>query len=126
MQPFCLASYLVMITKITLKNEFNMPNAKDDSSEVKYEVGDIVQVETFAGPKVYKKVVKKIDTTTSYKSDFLGDIRVKGFDGVFTRKKDILALKRMCVPYSGRERPSKVQSFTYDWQIIKIVKKRGS
>ena len=31
------------------------------NKKIEYRVGDIVEVETFAGPKIYKKVKKKIN-----------------------------------------------------------------
>ena len=89
------------------------------SKKIKYNVGDVFLVKSFAGPEVYKKVLKKINRTTTM---FDKEINVRGFEGCFTRKKDILALKNESVPYTGKEAPSKCISFVYDWQIIKKIR----
>ena len=89
------------------------------SKKVKYKVGDILLVNSFAGPKVYKKVLKIINKefTLGGKKDTL-----MGFEGCFVRRKDLIALKKMCVPYTGREKLKEQISFTYDFQIIKKIK----
>ncbi len=94
---------------------------KKRNKKIKYRVGDIVEVETFAGPKIYKKVKKKINTTSEWTT--LGKITVEGFEGAFVRRKDLYALKNKSVPYTGKEVLNKTMSFTYDWQIIRVVKK---
>jgi hypothetical protein len=91
--------------------------------EISYEIGDLLEVESFAGPKIYKRVTELVNETTKYKSKHLGTITVKGFWGVLTRRKDLLALKKACVPHSGKEQLSKCRSFTYDWAILRVVKK---
>jgi hypothetical protein len=96
------------------------PSKKRDK-KIRYRVGDILEVETFAGPKIYKKVKKKINTTSEYTT--LGKITVNGFEGAFVRRTDLYALKKQCVGYTGKEVLSKTISFTYDWQIIRVVKK---
>jgi hypothetical protein len=35
--------------------------------------------------------------------------------------KDVLALKKHSVPYTGREKPGECVSFGYDFQIIKNI-----
>ena len=91
--------------------------------KINYNVGDIIEVESFAGPKIYKKVIELEDRTTKWKSEHLGTIRVRGAWGVLTRRKDLIALKKNCVPYSGKEKLSKCKSFSFDWQIIRVVKR---
>ena len=94
-----------------------------NKNSIPYKVGDILEVKTAAGPKVYKKVKKLIDRVTEWQS---GEItHVKGFEGSFVRRKDLYALKEMCVPYTGKERLSKTNSFTFDWEITRIIKKSG-
>jgi hypothetical protein len=85
-------------------------------------VGDIVEVETFAGPKIYQKVKKKISRTTKWKT--MEDITVEGFDGVFVRRKDLYSLKKACVPYTGKEKLKDTEGFSFDWQILKIIKRK--
>tara|TARA_B100000700_G_C14233945_1_gene484947 strand:+ start:157 stop:471 length:315 start_codon:yes stop_codon:yes gene_type:complete len=98
-----------------------------DKKNIKYKVGDILEVKTFAGPSVYKKVLRKINSRTKWTS--LADSRkkelveVNGFEGCFTRRKDLYSLKKCSVPYSGKEKLSKTESFTFDWQIIRVIKK---
>jgi hypothetical protein len=100
---------------------------KAKNKTFKYNVGDILEVQTFAGPKIHKKVLRKVHTTSKWQS--LSDkrkkdtVEVKGFEGCFVRRKDLYSLKKHCVPYSGKEKLSKTESFTYDWQIIRIVRK---
>lgn len=92
-------------------------------NNIHYKVGDILEVKTAAGPKVYKKVKKIIDRVTEWQS---GEVtHLKGFEGSFVRRKDLYALKEMCVPYTGKERLSKTKSFTFDWEIIRIIKESG-
>ena len=89
--------------------------------KISYKVGDTLEVKTFAGPKVYKKVTSTVDRRTEWSS---GDVTiVKGFEGSFERRKDLVKLKQSCVPYTGREKLKDTRSFTYDWQIIRVVKK---
>jgi len=94
--------------------------------KISYKIGDILEVESFAGPKVYKRVTELANNTTKYKSKHLGTITVKGFWGSLTRRKDLQALKKNCVPYTGKEKLSKTRSFSYDWQILRVVKKAKS
>ena len=88
---------------------------------LKYIVGDILEVKTFAGPNIQQKVKKIFD----YKTKIGGEeIRVMGFKGSFVRRKDLYALKKSAVPYKGDEKLSECVSITYDWQIVKIVKRK--
>jgi hypothetical protein len=50
---------------------------------------------------------------------------VKGFEGSFVRRKDLYALREMCVPYTGKEKLSKTKSFTFDREIIRMIKESG-
>jgi len=93
--------------------------------KVRYSIGDIIEVESFAGPKVYKRVTELVNRTTKYKSKHLGTITVRGFWGVLTRRKDLVALKKSCVPYTGKEKLSNCRSFSYDWSILRVVKRAG-
>ncbi len=90
-------------------------------TKVRYQVGDILEVKTFAGPTVYKKVLSITDRTTKWKDETV--TRTKGFEGCFLRRKDLLSLKKAHVPYTGREVLKKTISFTYDWQIIRLIKR---
>jgi hypothetical protein len=96
-------------------------------SKIKYKVGDVLEVETFAGPRIHKKVLDKVHTKTEWTSLTDSDkkeiVEVKGFDGCFVRREDLHALKKACVPYTGKEKLSKTNSWTYDDQIIKIIKR---
>ena len=98
-----------------------MPYHKN-TRNIAYKPGDILEVKTFAGPKIYQKV----KTVFDYKTNISGeDVHVKGFEGFFTRRKDLYALKKSCVPYRGDEKLNKCISFTYDYQIISIVKRKN-
>lgn len=94
---------------------------------LKYKVGDIVETSTFAGPKVHIKVSKLVDRKSSWNSldskDSKDIVHVNGFYGHFVRRKDVLALKKAAVPYTGKERPKDVEGFTFDWQVTKIIKR---
>lgn len=90
-------------------------------NKINYKVGDILEVETFAGPKIYKKVSKVIDRAIEWEGGEVTHLR--GFEGSFVRRKDLHALREKCVPYTGREKLSKTNSFTFNWNIIKVVKR---
>ena len=86
-----------------------------------YKVGYVMLVKTFAGPTIHTRVKNIID----YKTKIGGEeVHVKGFEGVFTRRKDILALKKASVPFTGNEKPSSCVTFTYDNQIVKVIRKK--
>jgi hypothetical protein len=93
----------------------------NDANNITYNVGDVLEVETPAGPKIYQRVKKKVN----YKTKIIGEeIHVLGFEGSFTRRKDLYALKKSCVPYSGNEKLNKCISFSYDYQIIRVVRRK--
>tara|TARA_B100000427_G_C15177795_1_gene450173 strand:- start:312 stop:617 length:306 start_codon:yes stop_codon:yes gene_type:complete len=95
--------------------------------KIKYNIGDILAVKTFAGPVIYKKVISLVNKKTKWQDGSI--THVKGFEGCFVRRKDLYALKRSCVPYTGKEVLRKTNSFTYEWQILKVIKqgvKNGS
>ena len=102
-------------TKVTTKKK------KKKTKLVKNSVGDTIEVESFAGPRVYQKVLEKVKQTSKYSS--IGKVVVKGCWGKLVRRKDLYALKKHCVPYTGKEKLSKTKSFSYDWQVIRVVKK---
>lgn len=97
-----------------------MKKSKDQNIE--YKVGDILNVKTFAGPVVKQKVLRKINRKSKWTS--LSDskkkeiVEVNGFEGCFVDKRDIIELKNHCVPYTGKEKPSEVESFTFDYHIV--------
>ena len=95
-----------------------MSNKPSSKAALKYKVGDIIETSTFAGPKVHIKVSKLVDRKSSWNSldskDSKDIVHVKGFYGHFVRRKDILALKKAAVPYTGKES-----------QVIKLIR-RGS
>jgi len=88
---------------------------------VKYNVGDTIEVESFAGPRVYQKVLEKVKSVSEYSN--LGKVVVNGCWGRFVRRKDLQALKKQAVPYTGKEKLSKTKSFTYNWQVLRVIKK---
>ena len=96
-------------------------------TDTKYNIGDVLEVKTFAGVNIHKKVVKKVNSKSEWSS--LSDSKkkdivvVKGFEGCFVRRKDLYALKKNSVPYSGKENLSKTISWTYDHQIIRIIRR---
>jgi hypothetical protein len=106
----------------------NLKKKNSKTKKIKYKVGDILLCESFAGPKIYKKVLEKIHTKTKWTSLIGKDekeiIEVNGFNGCFVRRKDLYALKKSAVPYTGKEKLSKTESFTFDWQILRVIKKK--
>ena len=96
------------------------------TKKIKYSVGDIILCKTFAGPIIKQKVLKKVNRLSGLKSDKDAGVRVVGFEGCFIRRSDLSKLRDACVPYTKKDKPSKCISFTYDWQIIKVVSKGNS
>jgi len=96
------------------------------SKKIKYSVGDIILCETFAGPTIKQKVLKKINRPSGLKDDKKTGARIVGFEGCFIRRSDLNKLREACVPYSKKDKPSQCISFTYDWQIIRVVSKGNS
>ena len=74
----------------------------------KLKIGDIVLVDSFAGPQVRAKLKKRIISKNGFGAD--------GWEAVLVYKKDIDALRKKGVPYKKAEKPS---VFVFDWQIIK-------
>jgi|TARA_R110000824_G_scaffold32156_5_gene104012 hypothetical protein len=76
---------------------------------MKYKVDDIVLVDSFAGPKVWVKLKKRIlKPKDSWGAD--------GWDAKLIYKKDVESLIKSGVPY---KRGSKPLVFVFDWHIIK-------
>ena len=82
---------------------------------MKYKVGDIVLVESFAGPQVRVRLKTRIiKPNNGWGAD--------GWDAVIIYKKDVDALISSGVPY---KRGSKPTTFVFDEDIIKkVIKKR--
>ena len=76
---------------------------------MKYKVGDIVLVESFAGPKVWVKLKERILKP----KDFWG---ADGWDAQLIYKKDVDKLRNNGVPYKRGKKPL---VFVFDWHIIK-------
>ena len=79
---------------------------------MKYEVGDIVFVESFAGPKVWVKLKKRILKP----KDFWG---ADGWDAQIVYKKDVDKLIKNGVPYKKGEKPV---VWVFDYHIVKKIK----
>jgi len=80
---------------------------------MKYEVDDVVSVKSFAGPKVWVKLKKRILKP----KDFWG---ADGWDAQIIYKKDVDKLRKNGVPYKEKEKPI---VFVFDWEIIKKRKR---
>jgi hypothetical protein len=76
------------------------------------EIGDIVLVESFAGPRVHVKLLKRL---THRKNEW----GVNGWDGIVMYKDDVKKLIAAGVPYKKEEKP---MVFIFDNDIIKVVK----
>tara|TARA_R110002020_G_scaffold401953_4_gene612128 strand:+ start:609 stop:848 length:240 start_codon:yes stop_codon:yes gene_type:complete len=76
---------------------------------MKYKIDNIVLVESFAGPKVWVKLKKRILKP----KDGYG---ANGWDAQIIYKKDVDKLRRSGVPYEKNIKPT---GFVFDWQIIK-------
>ena len=87
---------------------------------IDYQIGDILEVETFAGVNILTKVKKMINKKSKLGEE---EIIVKGFEGSFVRRKDLISLKKKSVPYTGKEVLKDTISFTYDSQIVKLIKR---
>tara|TARA_R100000664_G_scaffold25022_1_gene34943 strand:+ start:237 stop:488 length:252 start_codon:yes stop_codon:yes gene_type:complete len=81
--------------------------------KLKYEVNDIVLVESFAGPKVYVRLKNRILKP----KDFWG---ADGWDAQIIYKKDVDTLRRHGVPYKQGEKPI---VFVFDWHMIRKKKR---
>mgnify|MGYP001302971081 FL=1 len=89
---------------------------------IDYQIGDVLEVETFAGVNILTKVKKMINKKSKLGEE---EIIVKGFEGSFVRRKDLISLKKRSVPYTGKEVLKDTISFTYDSQIVKLIKRSG-
>ncbi|MAH44329.1 hypothetical protein CMI37_00770 [Candidatus Pacearchaeota archaeon] len=76
---------------------------------MKYKVGDVVLVETFAGPKVHVRLKKRI---LKPKNGWGAD----GWDAQLIYKKEVDTLRKNGVPYKKDTKPV---VFVFDWHIIK-------
>ena len=76
---------------------------------MKYKVGDMVLVESHAGPQVQTKLKKRI---LKPKNGWGAD----GWDAQIIYEKDVNILRKSGVPYKKDEKPI---VFEFDWQIIK-------
>ena len=76
---------------------------------MKYKVGDVVLVESFAIPKVWVRLKKRILKP----KDSWG---ANGWDAQIIYKKDVDALRQHGVPYKKGTKPV---VFVFDWQLIK-------
>ena len=74
-----------------------------------YKVDDVVLVESFAGPRVYVRLKKRILKP----KDFWG---ADGWDAQIIYKKDVDKLRRKGVPYKKDTKPT---VFVFDWHIIR-------
>ena len=75
-------------------------------------IGDVYECKTFAGIIVHQKI------TGYYKKD---PKEGHHFKAVLVRKKDVAALKKAGVAYSGNEQPSECEGVVFDFQILKKV-----
>ena len=76
---------------------------------MKYKVGDVVLVDSFAGPKVRVRLKERLLKP----KDFWG---ADGWNAQLIYKKDVDSLRQSGVPYKKDEKP---MVFVFDWQIIK-------
>jgi|TARA_R110001583_G_scaffold16234_3_gene66098 hypothetical protein len=93
------------------------------TKKIKYSVGDIILCKSFAGPEVKLRVINKVNRLSGLKADNDSGVKLLGFEGCFVSRSDMMKLKDACVPYSKKDKPSACISFTYDWQIIRVVSK---
>ena len=77
--------------------------------DMKYKVGDVVLVESFAGPKVRVRLKERVLKP----KDFWG---ADGWDAQIIYKKDVDILRKNGVPYKKGAKPL---VFVFDWQMIK-------
>ena len=113
------------MAKKNQKNPKRKKNSKTkgEKPKVVYDTNDVLLCKTFAGPEVSMRVLSKVDRLSGLKDDRDKGVRISGFWGCLTSKKDQLALINSCVPYSKKEKPSSCKSFVFDWHIIKVLKK---
>ena len=79
-------------------------------------VGDVYEVKTYAGVRVYQKVI----------GFCAGDPKGEDyFEACLTRPEDVAALKDASVPYTGKEDPSECVGTLFRHQIIKKISPRS-
>ena len=76
---------------------------------MKYKAGDVVLVNSFAGPKVHVKLKKRV---LKPKKGWGAD----GWDAQLIYKKDVDKLRKNGVPYKKDTKP---MVFVFDWHLIK-------
>ena len=76
---------------------------------MKYNAGDVVLVNSFAGPKVHVKLKKRV---LKPKKGWGAD----GWDAQLIYKKDVDKLRKNGVPYKKDTKP---MVFVFDWHLIK-------
>ena len=76
---------------------------------MKYKAGDVVLVNSFAGPKVHVKLKKRL---LKPKKGCGAD----GWDAQLIYKKDVDKLRKNGVPYKKDTKP---MVFVFDWHLIK-------
>ena len=76
---------------------------------MKYKVGDVVLVESFAGPRVWVRLKERILKP----KDFWG---ADGWNAQLIYKKEVDILRKNGVPY---KKDSKPVVFVFDWQMTK-------
>jgi len=76
---------------------------------MKYKVGDVVLVDSFAGPKVRVRLKERLLKP----KDFWG---ADGWNAQLIYKKEVNSLRKNGVPY---KKDSKPVVFVFDWQMIK-------
>ena len=69
---------------------------KKKKKDISLSIGDIVLVQTFAGPKVYEKI-------TSLENEDKG-----WYESILVRQKDIDALREASIPYNNNVTPANV------------------
>ena len=83
---------------------------------MKYKVGDVVLVESFAGPKVRVRLKERILKP----KDFWG---ADGWNAQIIYKKDVDILRQNGVPYKKDAKPI---VFVFDWHIIKRIRRHST
>ena len=84
---------------------------KKKKKDISLSIGDIVLVQTFAGPKVYEKI-------TSLENEDKG-----WYESILVRQKDIDALREASIPYNNNVTPANVCTGTaFKFSIIKKIK----
>ena len=83
---------------------------------MKYKVGDVVLVESFAGPKVRVRLKKRV----LIPKDCWG---ADGWAAQIIYKKDVDILRKNGVPYKKGAKPL---VFVFDWHVIKRIRRHST